>query len=320
MALQNDLHVIFGAGPVGQATARALVTAGERVRVINRSGKANVPAGVEVRAGDASDPAQALALAQGASVVYFCVNPPYTEWAAKFPPMHTAILNAAMRVGAKFVAMENVYAYGEVDRPMTEDMPYNAHTKKGKVRAAMSRELLAAHERGDVRAIIARASDFYGAGVTDSALGDRVFVPLLAGKAAQSAGNVDLPHSYTYMEDVGAALALLGRDDRAVGQIWHIPNAPALTTRQVIALAGEIAGVTPKINAMGKLMMRIGGLFIPPAREMVEMMYEFEQPFVVDSSKFTRVFGVNATPYRDGLTKTLAWYRARGAGSNVEQA
>jgi len=307
----HNLHVIFGAGPVGQATARELVKAGASVRVVNRRGQANVPVGVEVRAGDAADPAQARQLAAGASVIYFCVNPPYHQWAELFPPMHTAVLQAATAVGAKFVAMENLYAYGEVDRPMTEDMPYNAHTKKGQVRAKMSQELMAAQQRGEVRAVIARASDFYGAGVKDSALGGRVFEPLLAGKAAQIAGNPDVPHTYSYMEDVGRALAILGRDDRADGQIWHIPNAPALTTRQIIQLAAEISGVPPKFSALGKLMLRLGGLFIPPAREMIEMMYEFEQPFVVDSSKFTRTFGVEATPYRDGLTKTIAWYKAQ---------
>ncbi|MBK9749170.1 MAG: NAD(P)H-binding protein [Chloroflexi bacterium] len=306
----SDLHVIFGTGPVGQATARELVTAGERVRVINRSGKANVPASVEVCAGDAADPAQARQLAEGASVIYFCVNPPYHQWAEKFPPMHTAILKAATAVRAKFVAMENVYAYGDVDRPLTEDLPYHAHTKKGQVRAKMSQELMAAHERGAVRAVIARASDFYGAGVRDSGLGERVFEPLLAGKAAQIAGDPDAPHTYRYMEGIGKALALLGGDERAVGEIWHVPNAPALSTRQIIELAAQIAGVPPKFSAMGKLMLRIGGLFIPPAREMIEMMYEFEKPFIVDSSKFTRTFGVEATPYRDGLTKTIEWYKA----------
>lgn len=309
--MANDLHVIFGVGPVGQATARELIKLGERVRVVNRGGKAHVPAGVEVRAGDASDPAQTRQLAEGATAVYFCVNPPYHEWAEKFPPLQAAVLDAAIHVGAKLIAMENLYAYGEVDRPMTEDLPANPHTKKGKVRAQMSRDLMAAHQRGDARVAIARASDFYGTGVTDSALGDRVFAGLLAGKAAQIVGDPDAPHHYTYIEDVGKALALLGRDERALGQAWHVPNAPITSTRAVIELAAEIAGAPPKISAMGKLMLRIGGLFIPAAREVVEMLYEFEQPHVVDSSKFTRTFGVEATPYRDGLTKTVAWYRER---------
>ncbi len=306
----SDLHVIFGAGPVGLATARELVKAGERVRIINRSGKANVPAGVEVCAGDASDPAQTRKLTEGASVIYFCVNPPYHEWAEKFPPMHTAILDAAIHVKAKMISMENVYLYGEVDRPMTEDMPANPNSKKGHVRAKMAQELMSAHQRGDVRAAIARASDFYGAGVLESALADRVFKPMLQGKAAQLVGNPDVPHTYTYMEDVGKALAILGRDDRALGQAWHVPNAPVTSAREVITMAANIMGVEPKISVMGKLMLQMAGLFIPGAREMVEMLYEFDKPHIVDSSKFTRTFGVSATPYREGLTTTIAWYKA----------
>ncbi|MBE2268062.1 MAG: NAD-dependent epimerase/dehydratase family protein [Anaerolinea sp.] len=303
------LHVIFGAGPVGLATMRELVKAGERVRIVNRSGKVSAPAGVEVCAGDASDKAQTRKLAQGAETVYFCVNPPYHEWAEKFPPMHTAILDAAIHTGAKLIAMENVYAYGEVDRPMTEDLPYNAHTKKGQVRAKMSEELWNAQKRGDVRAAIARASDFYGPGVFDSALGDRVFAALVQGKAAQVVGNIDVPHTFTYMEDVGRTLAILGRDERALGHIWHVPNAPDMTTRQVITLAAQLAGVEPKITALGKPMVWLIGRFIPALREIYEMMYEFEKPFSVDSSKFTRTFGVSATAYADGIAATLAWYR-----------
>ncbi len=306
----SDLHVIFGAGPVGLATARELVKAGERVRIINRSGKANVPAGVEVGAGDASDPAQTRKLAEGASVIYFCVNPPYHEWAEKFPPMHTAILDAAIHVKAKMISMENVYLYGEVDRPMTEDMPANPNSKKGHVRAKMAQELMSAHQRGDVRAAIARAPDFYGAGVLESAPADRVFQPMLQGKAAQLVGNPDVPHTYTYMEDVGKALAILGRDDRALGQVWHVPNAPVTSAREVITMAANIMGVEPKISVMGKLMLQMAGIFIPGAREMVEMLYEFDKPHIVDSSKFTRTFGVSATPYREGLTTTIAWYKA----------
>ncbi len=195
-------------------------------------------------------------------------------------------------------------------QPITEDLPYNAQTKKGQVRAQMAKDALAAHQAGKVRVTIARASDFYGPGVVDSAVGDRVFGFALAGKAASAAGNLDAKHSYTYIDDIGKALVILGERDEALGKAWHVPNAAVTTTRQFITLIFEELKQPAKMSAMGKMMMRLGGLFIMPAREMVEMMYEFEKDFVVDGSKFTKTFGMKATPYREGIKQTVAWYKA----------
>jgi nucleoside-diphosphate-sugar epimerase len=146
--------------------------------------------------------------------------------------------------------------------------------------------------------------------VLDSAAGDRVFGFALEGKAASTAGNLDAKHSYTYIDDIGKALVMLGERDEGLGQAWHVPNAEAATTRQFINLIFEALGQPAKMSAMGKMMMRLGGLFIPPAREMVEMMYEFEKDFVVDGSKFTRTFGLQATPYQEGVKATVSWYKA----------
>jgi nucleoside-diphosphate-sugar epimerase len=309
----QELHVIFGTGPVGQAVARELVKRGKTVKMVNRNGKKpdGVPEGVTVVAGDLFDANVAKKLAQGATHVYQCTNPPYDKWPELFPALQTSTLEAAATAGAKYIVMENVYMYGDTDgQPITEDLPYNAHTKKGKVRAQMTQDVLAAHQSGKVRATIARASDFYGPGVLESAAGDRVFGFALEGKAASVAGNLDAKHSYTYIDDIGKALVILGERDEALGQAWHVPNAEVTTTRQFIVLIFEVLGQPAKISAMGKMMMRIGGLFIPAAREIVEMMYEFEKDFVVDSSKFTKALGLQATPYREGIKATVAWYKA----------
>ena len=306
------LHVIFGTGPVGQATARELVRRGKTVKMVNRSGQKpeGVPDNVNVVAGDVSDVNVARQLAQGASHVYQCSNPPYDKWPELFPTLQANTLEAAAAAGAKYIVMENVYMYGDTaGRPITEDLPYNAQTKKGKVRAQMAKEVLAAHQAGKVRATIARASDFYGPGVLDSAAGDRVFGFALEGKAASVTGNLDAKHSYTYIEDIGKALVILGEREEALGQAWHVPNAPVTTTREFVGLIFEALGQSAKMSPMGKMMLRIGGIFIPAAREVIEMMYEFEQDFVVDGSKFTKAFGLQATPYRDGIAATVAWYK-----------
>jgi nucleoside-diphosphate-sugar epimerase len=206
--------------------------------------------------------------------------------------------------------MENVYMYGDPNGlPLREDLPYNAHTKKGKVRAQMAKDVLAAHQSGKVRAAIARASDFYGPDVLESAAGDRMFGFAVEGKTASAAGNLDAKHSYTYIGDIGQALAILGERDEALGKAWHVPNAEVTTTRQFINFVFEELGQPARMSAVNKLMMRMAGLFIPGARETVEMLYEFEKDFVVDGSKFTKAFGLTATPYREGIKHTVAWYK-----------
>ena len=156
-----------------------------------------------------------------------------------------------------------------------------------------------------------RGSDFFGPWALDSGYGDRVFYPALAGKGASFAGKVDLPHTATYIEDFGKALVILGEREEALGRAWHVPNdRPQITQRQFAELVFAETGHPAKASGMGKTMMRIGGLFIPGAREVVEMMYEFEKPFIVDSSQFERTFGVKATPIAEAIKATVAWYRA----------
>ncbi len=307
---QTELHVIFGMGPLGMAVMRGLLERGGRVRMVNWRREADVPPGVEVVKGDASSAEFIAAATRGATVVYQCAMPPYHEWLKQFPPMQAAILEGAARNGAKLVIGDNLYLYGEVKGKIHEDLPCAAHTRKGRLRARLAEEAMAAHRAGTVRVTIGRGSDFFGPGVLNSALGERAISPALQGRTAQLTGNPDLPHTFTFIDDFGKALVILGENEQALGQVWHVPNdSPAITQRQLMSLFFEVIGNSPRISGMGRMMMAIGGLFVPEAREMVEMMYEFEKPFVVDSSKFEHAFGVAATPIREAVRQTVAWYR-----------
>ena len=207
------------------------------------TGRAALAGGIDWRAADVTDPEAAADAAKGASVVYQCVNAPYTQWPELFPPLQRGVLAAAERTGALLVALENLYGYGPTGgRPMTEDLPLAATTVKGRTRAAMTAELLAAAEAGRVRLAIGRASDFFGPGVTQgSTLGERVFGNALAGRRADFIGNPDLPHTYSYVPDIAAGLATLGTDPRAAGQVWHLPGPATVTTRALLDLvAGEV--------------------------------------------------------------------------------
>ena len=306
-------HVIFGTGAVGLATFDALRARGESVRLVNRSGRADVPDDIHVVGGDARDPAFTTAVSKGARVVYQTLNPPYHEWTTKFPALQAAVLAAAHASGARLVSMENVYMYGRPDgHPFTEDTAYAAHTVKGRLRGRMARDLLAAHESGWVEVAIGRASDYFGPrGGAQSNLGDRVMPAALAGGTARVLGDPDQPHTYTYIPDIGAGLAVLGEHPDAPGQVWHLPNDPdTRTTRQLLDIAYRAAGQPrSKVSATPTFLLRALGLFNPVMRELVEMQYEYEAPFIVDSSKIANKLGLRATPLDQAVVDTLASYR-----------
>ena len=226
-----ELHVVLGAsGGVGNAVVRALVAQGKRVRGVTRSGKADVPAGVELVAADINNLDQARAVCREATVVYFCANPPYNRWPQEFPPLLEGAIAGASAAGAKLIAAANLYVYAPTTQPLTEALPWAPVTRKGKVRVAMDERLLAAHRSGEVQAAIGRASDFFGPGALNSSVaGDRFFDALLAGKSIQWIGRLDMPHTFSYLDDFGRGLVTLGARPEALGQSWHIPAAEPVT-------------------------------------------------------------------------------------------
>jgi nucleoside-diphosphate-sugar epimerase len=313
--MDHPLHVILGTGPVGCWTARSLVDRGLSVLAVNRSGRRPglLPSEVDVTAADATDAGQLAAAVARADAVYQAMNPPYDKWHEVFPSLQASALAAAARAGARYVSVENLYMYDST-AVMTEDSPQRPVSKKGELRRRMADEVAAAHARGDVEVVQLRSSDYYGPGVTGSALGDRVFPPLIAGKKAQVGGSATQPHSFAYIEDVGRAAAELGVRDEAVGRVWFAPHAPAVTQGEMVAVICRELGMPPAVSVISPMMMRLAGLFVPGARETVEMLYEFTRPFVVDSSRIHGELGLAATPVDEGVRRTVAWYRERPAG------
>lgn len=308
--MESELHVVFGTGPVGLAVIDLLAAQGRRVRAINRSGRADVPDGVEVRGGDATDPAFSEDAAAGAAVVYQCLNPPYAKWPELFPPLQGGVLDGAAAAGAKLVAMENLYMYGPTEgTPITEDLPYAATGPRGRTRARMAQDLLEAHRAGKARVAIGRASDYFGPRGLVSAMGERVFYPALAGKEEQVMGSPDQPHTYSYVPDIAKGLVVLGERPAADGEAWHLPNAATLTTRQFIEQVFAATGTEPGIQAMPRFMVNAVGLFHGRVRELKETLYGFEEPFVVDSGKFQKAFGDHATPLNEAIPATAEWFR-----------
>ncbi|MBK7454348.1 MAG: NAD-dependent epimerase/dehydratase family protein [Anaerolineales bacterium] len=309
---QNELHVVFGTGALGKWTARELVKLGKSVRMVSHSGKADsrIPAGVEVVKGDAYDIAKNIEVIKGATAVYQCAQPQYHEWAEKFPPMQKAILDAVSANGAKFIVGDNLYMYGDTDgQPIREDMPYQPHTKKGKVRAEMATAVMEAHRAGKIRAAIGRASNFFGP--DDAAVTDYAIRPALAGKSINLLGRTDQPHTFSYVADFGKLLATLGTREEALGQIWFTPSPVPITQIELVRIMEEVLGQKVKYMAAGKMMTSFLGLFIPAMRESVEMLYEWDKPFIMDSTKAEKAFGWQGTPLKDAMRATIEWCREK---------
>ncbi len=307
--MENETHVIFGTGPLGKWTARELVRLGKHVKMVNRSGKlTGMPAGVEVAAADAYDLKQNLEVTRNAAVVYQCAQPLYYEWAEKFPAFQAAILEAAAQKGAKLVVGDNLYMYGDSHgEPINEDSPVQPHTKKGLIRAKMAQAILDAHQNGTVRAAIGRASNFYGP--DDHVVTDLAIRPALLGKSLNLLGKMDQPHTFSYIVDFGRLLAALGTHDEAMGQVWFTPSPKAVTQAEFVSVLEKEIGKPVKVILAGKTMLRMIGIFDPMIRETVEMMYEWTQPFLVNTEKAQKAFGMQPTPFSTAIKETVAWLR-----------
>lgn len=299
-------HVVLGGnGAVGRETIRALVDRGEETVSVGRtpSSRADVrPVTADLLV--AADVDRAL---RGADVAYLVVGLAYRSrvWEAQWPVVIGHCIDAALTHGTHLVLFDNVYAYGAVDGPMTENLPLRPSSRKGRVRAEVLRTLdAAAADRGLVRTV-ARSADFYGPGARTSVFTTFALDRIAAGKDATWFFDATQPHSLTYVPDAGDALAVLGTDDRGRGGVWHVPTGPALTGQEFVRIAGG-----ERCRTMSTTTMRIGALVSPAARETLEMAYQYTAPYVFDSQAFQRTFGVAPTPYDEGIATTLAAARS----------
>src|SRR5665213_2590020 len=303
-------HVIVGSGAVGTATALALVDSGHEVTIVTRSRSGPAHPGITKVSAEASDPFALSAAVGQADALYNCANPPYHRWPELWPPMASSMLGVAARSGAVLVIMGNLYGYGPVDHPMTEADPLASAGTKGRIRIAMWEDAMAAHRAGRIRVTEARASDFFGPGVVETSFFGRNVDRLLAGKKVRVLGDPDMPHSATFVPDVGRTLAVLGTDDRAWGRVWHVPTGPALTQRQLATRFCEVAGAPrASVAAFPAGMLSLAGAFSAQVRELKETRYQFDRPFVLDSSACTATFRIESTPLDGALSAVAAHVR-----------
>ncbi len=309
----SGFHLIYGTGPAACWTAHHLCSKGVVVKAVNRSGKrpALMPADVSIIQADVLDGQQLLQITCGADVVYQALGPAYSRWAELFPRLQANTIQAAMQAKARYVALENLYML-DAGQPMTETSPEAPHSDKGRVRQQMHHDLLKHHQRGDIQVCVLRASDYYGPGVRVSAMGERALGNLVKGRPAQILMRADCLHSFAYIGDVGKALATLGMADDSQstwGKVWLAPHAAAHTQQAFIAQACGLLHMKTKLSVVQAWMLRLAGLFNADAKASLEMLYQYEQPFVVDSRLSDRVLGLFPTEASQGLSETLDWYR-----------
>jgi nucleoside-diphosphate-sugar epimerase len=312
----GSVHLVVGAGPLGLAVARELRRREEPSRIVTRGGRADALADAEVVSADVSDPDQARRAFEGAGVVYQCAAGRYSKWPELLPPLMDGVIEGASAVGARVIYGDNLYAYGPVRGPLTEDLPFRPVGSNGRTRARVAEALMEAHANGKVRAAIGRGSDFFGPHALNSTVGERVFARMLAAKPAQVLGNPDVPHTVTFIDDFARALVTLGSRDEALGEVWHVPSAETVTIRRFVEMVAEQSGRPAKLSVTPSWLLAIGGLFNPDVRALREVLYQSQEAWVMDHSKFERAFGAGATPHQEAIRTTLEWF-SRAGGSKA---
>jgi nucleoside-diphosphate-sugar epimerase len=314
--MEKELHVIFGAGQIGMPLAQHLLAARKRVRVVKRSA-GGVPSGMELMQGDAADAIFCHAACTGAVAVYHCMNPAYSasQWQELVPRYMGNLISAAGGAGARLVVLDNLYMLGRTGgKPMNEDTPSNPCSKKGEIRARTAEHLFEMHRQGKVRAVCGRAADFYGPRGTLTYFGDYFWKPVQAGKAGMLPVNPDIPHTYHYIPDVALGLATLGcaEESKLSGSpLWMLPCQPAVTSREMTQRFAAALGRDIPFNTMPKWLLNTLGLVVPMMREIKEMAYQWDEPFIVDDSRFRATFDMRPVAVDEAARATVVW--AKGA-------
>jgi nucleoside-diphosphate-sugar epimerase len=315
-----QITVLGATGGIGRVIVTELAHRGHAVTAASRT-VADVawPAGVHALPTDLRDPASADAACAGADVVVMAAQVPYSGWHTELTPLVDAAVDAAARAGARLVMVDNLYGYGSPDGPITEDSPLAATTRKGRLRAELGRRLLAAHDSGRVRVTIGRFSDYYGPGGENSLVYQVGVKPAAAGKTPRVFIAGDQPHTFHYLPDAARGFATLVEHPEADGRIWILPAAPAVTQDELYRLLGEVLGRDLKVGRITPLMLRMIGLVNRELKEALEVVGQFDRPYVTDASAFEAAFGpVEVTDHRDALAATVAW--ARGQQHHTEAA
>lgn len=304
----NELHVVLGgSGGVGRAVVTQLVEHGKQVKAVNRSGNiADLPDGVKIMAANALKREDMIAACAGASVVYHCIHPKKDY--SQFIPMTENIVAGAEAANAKLVMAASAYAYGKVSRPMTEDMPNKPEAPSGEYHAQAADLVMQAHKNGRLQATIGRASNYFGPHACRMWPGID-FKVAVKDEKMQIIGKKEPLHTYTYVYDFADGLITLGEREEALGEVWHIPSAPTITTQQFLDMIYAETNTIPNVQVGPKPILTVMSWFNADMRPALEVFYQFDRPFIIDHSKFEKAFGARPTSHAQAIVETVNWVR-----------
>lgn len=300
------MHTILGAGgPVANALTNELIANNETVRLISRKPVATTNTNVSWIKADLLNQEELFIAAKGSTIIYLCAGLVYDAkiWQEQWPVIIQNVINLCKHTGARLIFFDNVYMYGLVNGAMTEQTPYNPQSLKGKVRATVAQQLMNESKAGNINATIARAADFYGANSMNSFFDMMVLDKFAKNTSAQWIGDPNKLHSFTYIEDAGKAMFLLGQIPDSGNQVWHLPTASPLKGKELLEIAAQIYETKLRYSTINKLMLRLVGLFKKGVSDTVEMYYQYNHDYHFDSKKFEKAFDFKPTSYFDGISK-----------------
>jgi nucleoside-diphosphate-sugar epimerase len=304
------ITILGAGGAISNELVKLLAARNEPFRLVARN-PVSTSGAAQVVSCDLSDQNQTIQAVAGSGVVYLLAGLKYDHkvWAELWPRVMANAIEACKRAGARLIFFDNVYMYGKVAGAMTEDTPFNPISRKGEIRARIANSLINEWKAGGLTAMIARAADFYGPNAKTGIPNVMVFDPMSKRQKAMCLVNDSLPHSYTYTPDAAEALMTLAASELAWNQTWHMPTTPnPPTAKEFIVQAAEAMGVPAKFRVLSRPMVRIVGWFNPVVREVYEMLYQNDSPYLFDSSKYAKAFGFSGTPYGQGIRETAASY------------
>lgn len=309
----NQLHAVLGSsGVIGKAVVTELKNRNLPTRLVERSNKTNNP---EVLTADLLDLEQTKNAILGATHVYLCIGLPYDKniWKSQWPIIMKNVIIACEQAHAKIIFFDNIYMYGPspLPVPITENTQQEPTSQKGVIRKEIADMLLSAHNAGRINAVIGRSADFYGPRATTSMLYQTIFSPILSDKKTQWIGSTTAKHTLTYTLDNARALVQLALDDSAYGQAWHLPvETPAISITDLMNRLNLIQGTSVPLTTVPGWLVPVLKLFIQPLRELSEMLYQYENDYILSDAKFrTRYPDFKTTPYTIGLKETMESFK-----------
>lgn len=310
----TQLHIVLGgSGAIGNAVLQELKSRNVNTKTVERNKEVN---GFETIKADLLNKEEIVKVLEGASYVYLCVGLPYNSaiWARDWPIVMENVIEACSKNNAKLVFFDNVYMYGPTPLKTHFDETHSQipQTVKGKARKMTTDFLLTAIRQNRVKGVIGRSADFYGPHAINSPFYISFLERMLRGKSPQLLSGLNIKHTYAYTKDNAKALVTLALDESSYGEVWHLPVGEPIEIHYVLNIFNKELSTNYTASVAPKFMQKTLALFVKPIKEMQEMLYQFDYPYIMSSSKFMNKYPeFKVTAYEDGLKEMVKSFKNR---------